>query len=78
MRKELHNLCSSPNIITQIKTEKNEAGEACGTHGRWHKSVQGLVERDHSEDRGEDESGITMDLREISWGGGGVDSVGSG
>jgi hypothetical protein len=30
---------------------------------------KGLKERDHSEDRGEDESGITMDLREISWGG---------
>jgi hypothetical protein len=37
---ELHNLYSSPDIISQVKV--NEVGEACGTHGRGEKSVQGF------------------------------------
>jgi hypothetical protein len=38
--KELHNLYSSPDIISQVKA--NEVGGACGTHGRGEKSVQGF------------------------------------
>jgi hypothetical protein len=37
---ELHNLYSSPDIISQVKA--NEVGGACGTHGRGEKSVQGF------------------------------------
>jgi hypothetical protein len=37
---ELNNLCSSPDIIRQVKA--NEVGGACGTHGRGEKSVQGF------------------------------------
>jgi hypothetical protein len=37
---ELHNLYSSPDIIRQVKA--NEVGEACGTHGKVEKSVQGF------------------------------------
>jgi alpha-glucosidase (family GH31 glycosyl hydrolase) len=36
---------------------------------------ESLKERDHLEDQGVD--GMRMDRREIGWGGGGVDSVGS-
>jgi hypothetical protein len=39
---ELHNLYSSPNAIRKIKSKENEAGGACGTHGRGEKSVQGF------------------------------------
>jgi hypothetical protein len=35
---ELHNLYSSPDIISQVKA--NETGGACGTHGRREKSVR--------------------------------------
>jgi hypothetical protein len=37
---ELHNLYSSPDVISQV--EANEVGGACGTHGRGVKSVQGF------------------------------------
>jgi hypothetical protein len=37
---ELHNLYSSPDIISQVKV--NEVGGACSTHGRGEKSVQGF------------------------------------
>jgi hypothetical protein len=37
---ELHSLCSSPDIIRQVKV--NEVDGACGTHGRGQKSVQGF------------------------------------
>jgi hypothetical protein len=37
---ELHNLYSSPDIISQVKA--NEVGGACSTHGRGEKSVQGF------------------------------------
>jgi hypothetical protein len=40
---ELHNLYSSPDIISQVKV--NEVGGACGTHGRGEKSVQGFGEK---------------------------------
>jgi hypothetical protein len=38
--KELQNLLSSPDIISQVKA--NEVGGAYGTHGRGEKSVQGF------------------------------------
>jgi hypothetical protein len=31
--KELNDLYSSPNIVQEIKIEKNEMGWACGTYG---------------------------------------------
>jgi hypothetical protein len=37
---ELHNLYSSPDIISQVKA--NEVGGAYGTHGRGEKSVHGF------------------------------------
>jgi hypothetical protein len=37
---ELHNLYSSPDIISQVKA--NEVSGACSTHGRGEKSVQGF------------------------------------
>jgi hypothetical protein len=37
---EFHNLYSSPDIIRQVKA--NEVGEACSTHGRGEKGVQGF------------------------------------
>jgi hypothetical protein len=37
---DLHNLYSSPDIIWRVKA--NEVGEACGTHGRGQKIVQGF------------------------------------
>jgi hypothetical protein len=37
-----HILCSSPDIIKQIKSRPNEVGRACGTYGRGEKSVQGF------------------------------------
>jgi hypothetical protein len=37
-----HILCSSPDIIKQIKSRPNEVSGACGTHGRGQKSVQGF------------------------------------
>jgi hypothetical protein len=56
-------------------------GRACGTHGRevttgfrW----ESPKEKDHLEDRGVNGGGIKMDLREIGWGGCGVDSPSSG
>jgi hypothetical protein len=39
---ELHNLCSSPDIIRQIKIKENEVGRSCGTHGRGENRVQGF------------------------------------
>jgi hypothetical protein len=36
---ELNNLYSFPNIIRQIKSRKNDVGEACGTHGRGEKGI---------------------------------------
>jgi hypothetical protein len=52
---ELHNLCSSPNIIKQITSRKikDRMGGACGTHGRGKCSMfwwECPKERDHSED----------------------------
>jgi hypothetical protein len=40
--KMLHNLYSSPDIITQIKSRRMRWGGACGTHGRGEKRVQGF------------------------------------
>jgi hypothetical protein len=37
---ELHNLYSSPDIISEVRA--NEVGGACSTHGRGGKSVQGF------------------------------------
>jgi hypothetical protein len=38
---ELHILYSFPDIIRQIKSEENEVGGSCGTHGRGEENVQG-------------------------------------
>jgi hypothetical protein len=51
---------------------------ACGTHGREQKPVQGFCgkapkKRLHLRRRCRWEDGIEMDLREIGWGGGGVE-----
>jgi hypothetical protein len=39
---DLHNLYSSPDIIKADQIKENEVGEACGTHGRGEKCVQGF------------------------------------
>jgi hypothetical protein len=55
-------------------------GRACGTHGRGEKCTrfawESPKERYHSEYKGVD--GIRMDLSEIGFGGGGLESTGSG
>jgi hypothetical protein len=56
-------------------------GRACGTHGRGEKVYSILVgkaegKRPLGRLRRRWEDGIRMDLREIGWGGGGVDSPG--
>jgi hypothetical protein len=78
---ELHNLYSSPDIIRQVKA--NEVGGACGTHGRGEKSVHGFGgkarrKRPLGKPRRRWEDGIRMDLREIGFGGCGLDSTVSG
>jgi hypothetical protein len=74
---ELHNLYSTPHIIRQIKSRR------IWFVGMWHKTVQDLVGKPEGkrplEKRSHKwEDGIRMDLREISWEGGRVDSPGSG
>jgi hypothetical protein len=51
----------------------NEVGEACGTHGKREKSVQGFrgkteVKRPLERPRRRWEDGIRMNLREMGWG----------
>jgi hypothetical protein len=78
---ELHNLYSSPDIIRQIKS-RNEAGRACGTHGRGEKRVQGFGgkarrKKTLGRPRRRWDDGIRMDLGVIG-SGCGVDSPGTG
>jgi hypothetical protein len=79
---ELHNLCSSPDIIRQIKLRRVRwAGHvACMGEGR--NVYRGLVgkpegKRPLGRPTRRWEDGIKMDLREIGWGCG-VDSPGPG
>jgi hypothetical protein len=68
---DLHNLNSSPDIISQVKA--NEVGRECSTHGRGEKSVQGFGGKSRRKDttwktKAKWEDGIRMDLREIGMG----------
>jgi hypothetical protein len=75
LHEELHILCSSPNIIWQIKSRRMRwAGHVARMGGFWWESSK---ERDHLKDQGIDGNGIRMDLKEIGWGPR-VDPVGSG
>jgi hypothetical protein len=62
--------------------KENEVGGACSTHGREEERVQGFGgkegKRPLERPRLKWEDGIKVDLREIGWGGCGVDSPGSG
>jgi hypothetical protein len=80
---ELHILYSSPNIITQMKSRRMKwAGHVARMGAEW-KVYRDLVENSEGKkplgrQRRRWEDGIRMDLREIGWGGGRVDSLGSG
>jgi hypothetical protein len=80
---ELHNLYSSPNIIRQIKSWRMRRAGHVACMGDERKVYIVLVGRPEGKrplgrpsHRWEDE--IRMDIREIGWGGCGVDTVGPG
>jgi hypothetical protein len=80
---ELHNLYSSPDIIRQIKSRRMRwAGHVArvGLGRNVYRDLVGKpnVKRPLERPRRRWEDGIKMDLREIGWGGCGVDSPGSG
>jgi hypothetical protein len=79
---ELHNLCSSPDVIGQIKSRRIRWVGHVARVGEGRKMYRVLVgklegKRPLERPRRRWEGGIKMDLREIGWGGG-VDSSGSG
>jgi hypothetical protein len=80
---KLHNLYSSPDIIRQIKSRRMRwAGHVArmGEGRNVYRVLMGKTEGERPLERPRRrwEDGIEMDLREIGWGGGGVDSPGSG
>jgi hypothetical protein len=80
---ELHNLYSSPDIIRQIKSRRMRwAGHVArmGEGRNVYRVLMGRPEgkRPLERPRRRWEDGIKMDLREIGWGGCGVDSPGLG
>jgi hypothetical protein len=80
---ELHNLCSSPDNIRQTKSRRIRwAGHVAriGGERNVYRVLVGKPEGKRPLDRQRRrwENGKRMDLREIGWGGCGVDSPGSG
>jgi hypothetical protein len=80
---ELHILYSSPDIIRQIKSRRMRWAGHVARMGAGRNVYRVLVgkpegKRPLGRPRRRWEDGIKMDLREIGWGGGGVDSAGSG
>jgi hypothetical protein len=80
---ELHNLYSSPDIIRQIKSRRMRWAGHVARMGEGRNVYRVLVgkpegKRPLGRPRRRWEDGIKMDLREIGWEGGGVDSPGSG
>jgi hypothetical protein len=80
---ELHNLYSSPDIVRQIKSRRMRWAGHVARMGEGRNVYRVLVgkpkgKRPLERPRRRWEDGIKMDLREIGWGGGGVDSPGSG
>jgi hypothetical protein len=80
---ELHNLYSSPDIIRQIKSRRMRwvghvapMGEMRNVYRVLMGKPEGKRPLERLRRRWED--GLKMDLREIVWGGCGVDSPGSG
>jgi hypothetical protein len=81
--KELNNLCSSPDIIRQVKSRQMRwAGHVArmGQDREVYKVLVGMPEgkRPLGRPRRGWEDGIRMDVREIGLGGCGLDSSGSG
>jgi hypothetical protein len=79
---ELHNSCSSPNIIRQIKSRRMRWAGHVARMGEDSKVYRVLVGEPKGKipfgrPRRRWDDGIKKDLREIGWGGGGVDSPGS-
>jgi hypothetical protein len=77
---ELHNLYSSPGIIRQIKSRRMRwAGHVArmGEGRNVYRVLVGKPERKRPLERPRRrwEDGIKMDLREIGWGGGGVEWI---
>jgi hypothetical protein len=80
---ELHNLYSSPDIIRQIKSRRIRWARRMARMGEGRNVYRVLMgksegKRPFERRRRGWEDGIKMDLREIGWGGCGVDSPGSG
>jgi hypothetical protein len=80
---ELHNLYSSPDIIRQIKSRRMRWAGHVARVGEGRNMYRVLVgkpegKRPLERPRRRWEDGIKTDLREIGWGGCGVDSAGSG
>jgi hypothetical protein len=80
---ELHNLYSSPDIIRQVKSRRIRwAGHVArmGEERKVYKVLVGKPEgkRPLGRPRRRWKDGIRMDLGEIAWGGGGMDSTSSG
>jgi hypothetical protein len=80
---ELHNLYSSPDIIRQIKSRRMRWAGHVARMGEGRNVYRVLVgkpegKRPLERPRCRWEDGLKMDLREIGWGGCGVDSAGSG
>jgi hypothetical protein len=80
---ELHNLHSSPDIIRQIKSRRMRWAGHVVRMGEGRKVYMVLVGKPEGNRplerlRRRRENGFKIDLREIGWGGCGVDSPGSG
>jgi hypothetical protein len=80
---ELHNLYSSPDIIRQIKSRRTRWAGHVARMAEGRKVYRDSVgkpegKRPPERPRRRWEDGIKMDLREIDWGGCGVDSPASG
>jgi hypothetical protein len=80
---ELHNLCSSPNIITQIKSRRMRWTGHMAPMGEEIKVYKILVgkhkgRRPLGRPRRRWEDEIRMDLKETGWRGVGLDPTGSG
>jgi hypothetical protein len=80
---ELHNLYSSPDIIREIKSRRMRWAGYVARMGEGRDVYRVLVgkpegKRPLERPRHRWEEGIKMDLKEIGWGGCGVDSPGSG